>query len=155
MSEEMLTILQKLDERGSFLKKVLCFSVGLKWRLVSERAVRIEDNRLRHEDLMFTMRDVMKPKILRMKNKLRENERKMESMLKTFNERSKITLIVRDQSEHANKTSFDIMEIMAIQSQSNRYRYPRDEASSLSLHAETSTSSADQRFACRSPSCNG
>jgi hypothetical protein len=155
LNEEKMLMIQKADERDSFLKKVLCFSVKMKWRVLSERAIRMEDNRSRHEDFLFAMKDVMKPKILRIKNKLLENERKIESLLKTFNERSKISLIVRDQSEHFNKTSFDIMEILANQSQSIQHRYLQKKASSFPHLDVTSTSSADQQLACQSPSYNG
>jgi len=155
LNEGMILVLQKLDDKDSFLKKVLCFSVRLKWRILSEGAIRIEENRLRHEDLMFAMKDVMKPKILRIKNKMRENERKMESMLKTFNERSKITLTVRDQSEHVGKTSFEIMDIMATQSQSIQHRYRQKAASSFPLHELTSTFSDDQQLVSQSSFYNG
>jgi len=155
LSEELLMVLEKCDEKDSFLKKVLCYSVRLKWRTVIERAIRVENTRLHHEELLYAMRDVMKPKILRLNNKLRENENKMASLLKTFNERSKMTLIVKDQSEHVNKTSFDIMEIMAIQSKSIQHRYCQKAASSSLHHDEISTSLADQQLACQSPSCNG
>jgi len=155
LNEELMMVLEKCDEKDSFLKKVLCYSVKLKWRAIGERAIRVENTRLHHEEILYAMRDVMKPKILRLKNRLRESENKMASLLKTFNERSKITLIVKDQSEHVNKTSFDIMEIMAIQSKSIQHRYRQKAASSSLPHGETSTSSADQQLACQSPFYNG